>query len=268
LEGNSNQLFQSNGLLRLLELTIAGGWAGGDGGAIDGNQVYTQRVSFIGNESNGNGGAISANIVNAQNTLFLGNVAQERGGAIYASNVTISHSSLVLNDADWGGAVYSSTINISNSSLEANSARWSGGSIHGVTVHATRTEFVENSAEYGGAIRMNQGGLTSNSFRENVATEYGGAVVSFGNAIARSNVFAGNVAFETSALRFFYATAPVAAGLVGNVFIGNSSDLRGVVSFEGARIATSLVKRMRAANIFKQNFGPSLVCMDGDRIWC
>lgn len=268
LEGNSNQLFQSNGLLRLSELTIAGGWAGSDGGAIDGNQVITQRVSFIGNESNGNGGAISANIVNARSTLFLGNVASDRGGAIYASTVTISQSMVVLNDADWGGAVYSSTINISNSSVEANSARWSGGSLHGVTVHATRTEFVENSADYGGAIRMNQGGLTSNAFLENFATEYGGAVVSFGNAIARSNRFSGNTSFEASAMRFFNATAPAAAGLVGNSFTGNSSDVSGVISFEGARIATSLVKRMRAANTFKNNVGPSLVCVDGDQNWC
>jgi predicted outer membrane repeat protein len=268
LEGNSNQLFQSSGLLKLSELTIAGGWAGSDGGAIDGNQVFTQHVSFVGNESNENGGAISANIVNAQSTLFLGNVAQDRGGAIYANSVTISQSTVVLNDADWGGAIYASTINISNSSVEANNARWSGGSLYGVTVHATRNEFVENSADYGGAIRMNQGGLTLNAFLENVATDYGGAVISFGNAIARSNRFVGNTSFETSALRFVNASAPAASGLVGNTFIGNSSDLSGVVSFDGARFAVSLVKRMRAANTFKHNFGPSLVCMDGDRNWC
>ncbi len=243
-------LVNPGGALTLRNLTLTGGFADGDGGAVfsaNSSALTVENSLFTGNETtlNGSGGALVAyGPLNITNSEFASNKGAN-GGAVYPRHgavVSIAGSSFHDNSVhengpdQLGGAILiwdGPEVTITSSTFENNRARL-GGAIYVVLPSSTLTvsgsTLRNNRATlYGGAL-YNEGAATlSNSLLHANSTETaqgdatpdsGGAIYSTGT-LALSNVtLHGNSSSYGSALY----NAAGASTLAFATVTGNSSN--------------------------------------------
>jgi len=272
LEGNGNQIVNSNGTVQVLNLTMRNGASDNNGGAIKASQIIARQVNFIDNHADTNGGAMYANNIDLSNVTLQGNSADSRGGSVYGTTVNVSSSLIALNAANYGGAISGGSITVKQSYFEANTASFDGGAISASAVRITASYLTDNYAgDDGGAIAMESGKLSSNVFVGNSSYGFGGAVYVYGDASISRNKFIGNsVEAGWGIVLLNYATARSAIDMVGNSFTGNLLVDSGVVTFLGPRIAGTAIRRVVPANLFKQNTSFKLYCIPytPDFPWC
>ncbi len=157
--------------LKLIGLTVSGGYAASTGGAIvvnNGNTVTVVNSTLSNNVAQGRGGAVYAELatVNITNSTIISNVAGglggAQGGAIYARSATVNiiNSAVISNavseHSNGGGMyVFDTNLTLVNSTLSNNntSAEGGGAFLNTSPVFITNTTIFSNSAEYGGGLR-------------------------------------------------------------------------------------------------------------------
>lgn len=121
--------------LTLTDLTLRGGRATGDGGAVfasGGAPVGLEGVTFSLNEAGGDGGAVAATgQITGTASTFEGNVAAGDGGAVHAAGIfPIEASTFVGNTARRGGAVtVEGDLALLNVTMTGNEAAERGGAL-------------------------------------------------------------------------------------------------------------------------------------------
>ena len=198
LTGNGGAMYTSSATLESTSF-----WGNtaltGNGGAIYAStltitgqgSLYSMLVGdFTGNYAGGNGGAIYVTKnASLTDTVFYMNYATNTtnglGGAIYSgtgSQLTISGSYFVYNEANKGGAIYSAgNLSLSNIGLGGNEAKSDGGAIYTTAnTDLLNTDFEQNVAGgNGGAIYVNNATLNLsgvNYFVNNFSSGTGGAI--------------------------------------------------------------------------------------------
>lgn len=219
----------------LTNLTLTGGSASGNGGAIfggEGVELTMVDSTATGNESGGFGGGLyvsgyesSVNIVNSE---FSNNVTRNDGGAIYlyqsgGNTLTLTNSTVVNNVAtrDEGGGI------------------WSGG--YDDVISLTDSVLMNNTAgTQGGGIYLNQGTLTlsNTSISGNSSTESGGGIYGDdGPTITVLNsTISGNSTAEQGGGIFAGAGS---LSLTNSTVSGNTADRQGGGIFAGDTAALS-----------------------------
>ncbi len=214
----------------LKELTLAHGYTGGTGGAVE-IQTGSVTASIADCVLSGNfavmGGAVyhgGANLF-ITNTEIRDNQAAQGGGLYLANgNNNIGDSLVSGNRADTGGGIYhySNNLNITSTSVYSNTASGQGGGLYafGHNVSVSGSTFQQNHAQSGGAVFREIGTLNiSNSTFWGNQAEYGGALLNNGNVTINSSTFVANSAsVNGGGLRNEFAT-PI---YVRNSIIANS----------------------------------------------
>jgi len=176
---------QDSGMVTLSNITVTGGDADGDGGALDtpGDVVVTGSV-IAGNASNSEGGAFEVNgDLSVTGSLISDNTAAGSGGAIAGHGVTTLTDSTMTGNSSGnnGGAIrsYGSAVVI-NSTISGNTAVSDGGAISNnndtTLVYAT---VVDNTGSFGGNLDL--GGSPLASFGSVVALPHGSTDCSGGS---------------------------------------------------------------------------------------
>jgi hypothetical protein len=153
-------------------LTLTGGDANGDGGAVDSRETLTITSSTIsGNSAVGNGGGIRGDkSVSLTNSRVHKNVASSMGGGIVVffsdNTVSVKSSTISGNSAERGGGLaaywsFGPGVTISNSTISGNSANQNGGGILAIEsfVRVAHSTITCNSAGSGGG-GVSPGGIT------------------------------------------------------------------------------------------------------------
>ncbi|MDO4436599.1 MAG: bacterial Ig-like domain-containing protein [Coriobacteriaceae bacterium] len=127
------------------------------GGGMDARvPVELRGTSLTANSAEVSGGAVysTAAFTLSDGSEARGNISKRDGGAIYGTNVRVSDSSLVDNEASAdGGAVYAQELSTSSALFEQNKSRRNGGAAHAGKVSATRGSFIGNASDgNGGAV--------------------------------------------------------------------------------------------------------------------
>ncbi len=193
--GNGSRVFNvddgsssSTKTVSISGLTLAGGDASGNGGAIRNLENLTVTNSTIsGNAATGNGGGIYSanhNLVVTGSTVS-GNTAKYGGGiycvkgTLIVTGSTISGNSATSAD---GGGIYSEKcpVTVSSSTISGNSAAGDGGGIFAdaTTVTVTSSTINGNTADAGGGISNGYGTLnvTNSTISGNQAKSDGGGI--------------------------------------------------------------------------------------------
>jgi hypothetical protein len=135
-----DRIFNVSGgaLLGLANLTLRGGMATGDGGAIlaIGADVELDSVSMTGNSASADGGAVAvtAGELRLDGSSFSGNAAGDDGGAVavFSGDLTDRGSTYWNNSGSKGGAILleSSSGEFEDFVIDSNSASSFGGGLH------------------------------------------------------------------------------------------------------------------------------------------
>jgi hypothetical protein len=225
--GNSTQLFDLNGQLHLVNVTLQGAYSANVGSAVQG-QVGSQ-LTAIGSSILGSTGATYGAVYTAGRALltdcmFLENVvtfeefgtfAGQRGAAVHGtatSELEIVGCSFIKNKGmsavfATGKALFSS------SRFEGNTAQQRGGAINLATLQPVDIQdclFLNNSIyeDIGGAVfGVNNMVFTNCSFISNSAPAVGGAVAVVGGTLTVTDCrFTGNRAFFAGAIMSYLST--------------------------------------------------------------
>jgi hypothetical protein len=158
----------SSGHLHLIGVTITGGNASGNGGAIDNEGTLSLKDSSVANSvSGGLGGAIFSDTGTAltlDDATISGNSAENGGGVaiINAASAAISDGATIsgnIANADGGGIAVMGTLTITGSTITGNSAGQLGGGIvtnsSSSTVTLSQGTLSNNTAQVGGALFSN-----------------------------------------------------------------------------------------------------------------
>lgn len=188
-----------NAKVRLVNLTLTGGNAVGDGGAAYAEQADLELDGVIvrDNRCTGDGGAVavSSGELTLRNNVFEGNIAEDDGGAVYvlSGELTDEGSRYINNTGTRGGAmlVESSGVTMSGVLFESNLAGTNGGAlawVGGATMEVEGNTFWLNRASdgSGGAIDFTdvlipEGVFRNNWIADNVSADEGGGVRIGGN---------------------------------------------------------------------------------------
>lgn len=210
LSGNNEiRLFyvDSGVTLSLNNLTIANGYAAGDGGGVyNEGTVTVSNSTFSGNSANGDnsagGGIFNAKTLIVSNSIFFENSANGisstgGGGAIHNGDGTliVSDSTFSGNySGNYGGGINSSgTVTVSNSTFFSNNANSAGGGIYnyGGTLTLSNSSVVNNGRGgifSGGTLTVNNCSISSND-ATGIVSAWGTAAVS--NSTVSSNFRSG-----------------------------------------------------------------------------
>ncbi len=198
---------QANQTVHLRGLTLTGGDAAGDGGAILSREILSiERSTLRDNAATGNGGGIGADAASGHTVTIVastisGNAAGNRGGGLYAHAaggiVEIRDSAISGNTAaSDGGGVYARTTaggatTIRQSTISGNSANWRGGGVWAYTSGSMTTSVLHST------ITLN----TADADANNPVIENGGGMFASGagkltleHTIVAGNVHPGGVA--------------------------------------------------------------------------
>lgn len=178
-------------------LTLTGGDAPGNGGAIDADSSLTLfDVLLEDNRADGRGGAIYAgDDLTLTDVDAVGNQAYGNGGGaiqvdetLIADRVTFVDNR-IEDETSWGGAIYlasGSVAEIDRAIFDGNHAESQGGAIMALigadSLQIDRSLFVDNTSDSsGGAIRASSGAnelttITNSTFYGNEAATRGGAI--------------------------------------------------------------------------------------------
>ncbi|MBO87365.1 MAG: hypothetical protein CL927_18610 [Deltaproteobacteria bacterium] len=178
----------------LVNLTLTGGNASGDGGAVYAEQASVELSGVIAqdNRCSGDGGAVavaSGDLI-IEDSVFSGNIAEDDGGAIYVLSGQLSdyESRYIQNTGTRGGAMLleSSGVEMVNVLFESNTAATNGGAltmVGGANMLIEGNTFWTNRAAdgTGGAVDMTDVLIPTGIFRnnwiaDNAAADEGGGV--------------------------------------------------------------------------------------------
>jgi predicted outer membrane repeat protein len=226
--------------LTLADLTVSGGDAAEDGGAIlvQGATVALDNVALLENTSANDGGAIAAvssTVTVSGGCVFDSNVAADDGGAVLldASTLIDDGTQYIDNFGVRGGAIYGvgGTLALDDTLLRENVAV-EGGAIAitgsgSYTIERSRFVLNESTAD-GGAIALrdalNSGTLRNNRFQDNNALGGGGAIAVLGDSASGdivNNTFHGNVATDGGAGLFVDVSSGGGLSVRSNVLQSN-----------------------------------------------
>ncbi len=183
----------------LVNLTITGGNAAGDGGAVYAEQADVELSGVVAqnNRCTGDGGAVavaSGELI-IQDSVFSANVADDDGGAVYvlSGELTDEGSRYINNTGTRGGAmlIESSAVELVGDLFESNTAGTNGGAlamVGGASMLIEGNTFWTNRATdgTGGAIDMTDvliptGVFRNNWIADNASADEGGGVRIGGN---------------------------------------------------------------------------------------
>ena len=192
--------------VELLGLTLTGGDAPGDGGAIFSRENLSVTGSTIsGNSARLGGGIYSYGPTTINSSAISGNSATGSGGGIHTRGVmTITDSTIYDNSSNTdGGGVYAvakrSTVMITGSTFFGNSARNGGGiSTRFGNIHILNNTISGNSAQFGGGgistRDYEQSTVIANSTISGNTAERGGGIIAYGRTSITDSTIAGNTA--------------------------------------------------------------------------
>ena len=178
----------------LVNLTITGGSAVGDGGALYAEQADIELDGVLAqdNRCSGDGGAVAvvSGELTIRDSVFSGNISEDDAGAVYVLSGTLSDegSRYINNVGTRGGAILSESSNIRlvGNLFEENIASTNGGAltiVGGSGMHIEGNTFWLNRATdgTGGAVDMTDVLVPSGVFRnnwvaDNLAADEGGGV--------------------------------------------------------------------------------------------
>ena len=219
--GDPSRLFtvSNDASIKLVNLTLAGGYANGDGGAIyaENGNVELDGVIATDNRCTGDGAvvAVSSGDLNIRDTVFRNNIAEDDGGAVavLSGNLVDEGSVYENNAAVRGGAILAeaSGLTLREVLFTDNEANVSGGAIAmtgGGTLAVEGNRFFSNlSRGDGGAINLTDvlipdGYLRNNHIAENQAGAAGGGLLIGGNnagMVVANNTLHGNASSDAGA---------------------------------------------------------------------
>ncbi len=220
-----------------VNLTLTGGNAAGDGGAVYAEQASVELSGVIAqdNRCSGDGGAVavaSGNLI-IEDSVFSGNISEDDGGAVYvlSGDLTDYDSRYLQNAGTRGGAMLleSSGVEMVNVLFESNIAATNGGAL----------------AMVGGGRMFIEG----NTFWTNRATDGTGGAIDMTDVLIPTGVFRNNWIADN-------ASADEGGGVriggnntgfmfVNNTLHGNQSDRQGAGLHIGSTGGT-----MNAANLY------------------
>ncbi len=183
----------------LVNLTLTGGSASGDGGAVYAEQgdVELDGVIAQDNRCSGDGGAVAvaSGRLTIRDSVFSGNIAEDDAGAVYVLSGTLvdEGSRYISNSGTRGGAmlIESSGVEMVGSFFQDNIAQTNGGAfamVGGASMTIEGTTFWSNRASNGtgGAVDFTDVLIPSGVFRnnwiaDNLSADEGGGVRIGGN---------------------------------------------------------------------------------------
>ena len=124
---NAGRIFTVTGTLSLEDITLTGGMASDNGGAVfvNGGNLTVSNAIFRENKATNGGAIYVAGTANITNSVFISN-DPDKGGAIYvAGTANIESNEFTSNNATYGGAIYvnsASDVSISSNTFEGNTA--------------------------------------------------------------------------------------------------------------------------------------------------
>ncbi|MGA2617025.1 MAG: choice-of-anchor Q domain-containing protein [Thermoguttaceae bacterium] len=216
LNGDNAGIFQvaSGGTLFLEGLTLAGGAANGDGGAIDNAGTLTvQECTFTGNTAQNafSGPLLPNKTAPAKGAMTNGSdITGPLGGAIYNTGtlVTSYSDTFTDNSAAYGGAIANGPggiANLQSVACSGNSAsQWGGGIYNAGRMTVYLSTLSGNTAELGGGLYNDGGTLTINTstLAGNTATgapagiSQGGALYNNGTMTLSASTVSANAAYQ------------------------------------------------------------------------
>ena len=196
--------------VRLIGLTITGGWAEGDGGGIyvanSGNLTLTGSTVTRNTATSYGGGIYNRGELTVMDSTIAENTATNYGGGIYnqsSGKVTINNSAFTGNTANQGGGIFnndSGKLTVTNSAISGNTANSAGGIYNNGTLTMTDCTVSGNTANDTGAGILNYRTLmiTNCIVSENaVGDSYwarGGGIYNSGTLAVTDSTITGNTA--------------------------------------------------------------------------
>lgn len=199
-EGGTRILSVGDGAkVTLVNLTVTGGSAAGDGGALYAEQADIELSGVIAqdNRCSGDGGAVAvaSGELTITDSVFSSNIAEDDGGAVYVLSGTLvdSGSRYIQNTGTRGGAmlIESSSVELVGDLFESNTAGTNGGAmamVGGGSMLIEGNTFWTNRATdgTGGAVDMTDvlipdGVFRNNWIADNASADEGGGVRIGGN---------------------------------------------------------------------------------------
>lgn len=269
--GPARAFFIDNGnSLKLDELTIQGGSATGNGGAVRLTGQATlemTQVTMQNNFSGGRGGALSIDASQhaiIDNSTLTGNTGAFGGGGIFldnSNNMSIRNSTISNNrvtasseQSGRGGGIYiqdSNSIDIENAVLTGNYARLGGGvgASRANNLLIRNTTLSSNSAGSGGAVyaaRADHFRIQNCTLFNNTAQLYGGGVyaITLQDWVIENSLLAGNRAMDGVNEIYDNGGAGAMALMLSGNLLGDSEQtfsaaFRNVTPVAGNILATS-----------------------------
>jgi hypothetical protein len=204
-------------------LTLTGGDAYKDGGAVDSRETLTITSSTIlGNSAIGPGGPPPTDVsrgggiraygdVTVTGSTISGNLATDQGGygvggGIFAyGDVTVTGSTISGNFASiYGGGIHGGSVTVASSTISGNSTLAFGGGI--------------STGYYGGNVTVTSSTISGNSARNG-----GGILTKRGNVKVTSSTISGNSAWTNGGI---YAYGDGEVTVADSIVAGNSADYR------------------------------------------
>jgi predicted outer membrane repeat protein len=234
--GNRIMTVGDGAKVTFVNLTLTGGSASGDGGAVYAEQASVELSGVIAqdNRCSGDGGAVavaSGDLI-IEDSVFSGNISEDDGGAVYvlSGNLTDHESRYIQNTGTRGGAMLleSSSVEMVGVLFESNIAATNGGAL----------------AMVGGGQMLIEG----NTFWTNRATDGSGGAIDMTDVLIPAGIFRNNWIADN-------ASADEGGGVriggnntgfmfVNNTLHGNQSDRQGaglhIGSFGGTMNASAL----------------------------
>lgn len=233
------------------DLTLTGGDATGDGGAIELNGGLTlDGVTIVGNAATGNGGGVFGVAPVVTDSFISGNTAGENGGGIFSFGTDpMSLTDTTVDDntaAQGGGGVASSgPVTVTRSSIIANDALIGGGILGAGDVTVVDSDVSDNLASESGAGAVSQATLTviDSTVEGNVAGVFGGGAIGSVSAFVTDSTVADNQAGSGAGV------VSANALVVGSSITGNDAVEYGggIYSSESAVVTNSTVTGNSAA---------------------
>ncbi|MBI2343086.1 MAG: DUF4215 domain-containing protein [Deltaproteobacteria bacterium] len=216
-------LFGSQGLLTLVDVTVADSWADRGGAIFAQGDLSLTRTTLTANKANVRGGAI-----HHQGTLVM-------------SDSTIESNEVVGSDFGGGGVYSENTVIITGSILAGNSSGGTGGALTfwpiapGKSCTVTGSSVVENFGQSGGGLYLRPGGgtvtITESDISGNIVQGGGGGIKLYAPSLAENNTvtianstIAGNVAAVTQTGGGIF-NAGVAVTLINATVTQNQAEL-------------------------------------------
>jgi predicted outer membrane repeat protein len=149
------------------------------------------------------GGSLSLDHLSLINgTATTADCFGNNGGGICSpsASLTLTHSTLNGNSADWGGGIFGFvTVTLTNSTLSGNSAVNLGGGIYCQYVTLTNSTLSGNSAASGGGILTRGGNITGSTLSSNSASQTGGGIDNVqGDLTLTNSTLSGNSAHSAT----------------------------------------------------------------------